>query len=153
MDLWRISRHNSLDGEGGRLYAGRWNSAGEPVTYLAASAAGALLEVLVHLDLDDDELPREYTLLHVSASDTLTTPSLRVPTGEAWKSDETITRKLGDAWLKSRRSVLARVPSAILPETFNYLFNPLHPNASRIKITATHKALFDPRLLHKHPSV
>jgi RES domain-containing protein len=149
MDLWRISIFPSLDGEGGRLYPGRWNSAGLPVVYLAASAAGALIEVLVHLDLDDDELPRDYTLLRVSVPSRLRISSLNVPSGEAWKSDESITRKLGDTWLAAKRSSLARAPSAILPGTFNYLLNPLHPDASRLKIAESQQVFFDQRLLRK----
>jgi hypothetical protein len=59
---------------------------------------------------------------------------MRVPAGEVWKSNLALTRKLGDTWLKSQRSALARAPSAILPNTFNYLLNPLHKNAHRIRI-------------------
>ena len=149
MDLWRISEFSSLDGEGGRLADGRWNSAGLPIVYLAASPPGALIEVLVHLELEDDELPLAFTLLRVNVPGKLHIPELRVPSGEAWKLDLALTRALGDAWLKSRRSVLARVPSAILPDTFNYLLNPLHPDAARIAIAETHSAILDPRLIRQ----
>jgi RES domain-containing protein len=149
MYLWRISIFPSLDGEGGRLYPGRWNSGGRPVVYLAASPPGALIEVLVHLEIKDATLPPHYTLLSISAPDRLRIPLLDVPAGEAWKSDESITRKLGDSWLKSRRSALARVPSSIMPETFNYLLNPLHPDASRVKVTKSLHALYDSRLFRK----
>jgi len=146
MDLWRISNHRNLSGEGGRRYAARWNTAGTPIVYLAASPPGALIEILVHLELEDDELPQDYTLLRVSVPNTLRIPSLRVPTGEAWKSNLALTRSLGDAWLRSGRSALARVPSAILPDTFNYLLNPLHPDASRIRIETVTSGRLDPRL-------
>ena len=147
MDLWRLTEHPSLDGEGGRLYAARWNSKGTPVINLAASPPGALIEVLVHLELDDTELPPAYTLLRVSVPEKLRIPDLAVPAGEAWKNDQALTRKIGDAWLKSQRSALARVPSAILPDTFNYLLNPLHPDAVRITVAEAHSATLDPRLL------
>lgn len=150
MDLWRISNYRTLDGEGGRLAPGRWSSGGRPVVYLAASAAGALIEALVHLDLDDDELPRTYRLLHVSVPDTLSVSMLRAPHGEEWKSDQAITRKIGNAWLVSKKSVLARVPSAILPETFNYLLNPAHPDSIRVRIAKSQQSVFDPRLFKLH---
>ncbi|MDE3106013.1 MAG: RES family NAD+ phosphorylase, partial [Acidobacteriota bacterium] len=44
LQLWRISNFRSLAGEGGLRYAGRWHTAGKPIVYLAASAAGALVE-------------------------------------------------------------------------------------------------------------
>lgn len=147
MDLWRISNYPSLEGEGGRLAGGRWNSIGLPIVYLAASPPGALLEVLVHLELNEKKLPPAYTLLRVSVPSTRRIPQLKLPAGDSWKSDLTLTRSLGDAWLKARRSALARVPSAILPDTFNYLLNPLHPDATRVKIAATTKAALDTRLL------
>lgn len=147
MDLWRLTEYPSLDGKGGRLYAGRWNTAGEPIVYLAASPPGALIEVLVHLELDEDEMPPAYTLLRVSVPDELRIPALRVPAGDVWKADVALTRGIGDAWLKAKRSALARVPSVILPDTFNYLLNPLHKDAARIVIAEVQRAGLDPRLM------
>jgi len=134
MNLWRISNHLSLNGEGGRHAPARWHSSGEPIVYLAESPPGALLEILVHLELPEISAPITYTLLRIAVPDRLKIPTLTVPNGEAWKSDEAVTRKIGDTWLQSGRSTLARVPSAILPNTFNYLLNPLHSDAARIKI-------------------
>ncbi len=147
MDLWRISRFHSLSGEGGRLYAARWNSAGNPVVYVASSPAGALVEILVHLELGDDEPPPPYTLLRIAIPSRLRASTLRVPAGEAWKSDLTVTRKIGDNWLASQRSAIARVPSVILPHTHNYLLNPLHPDANDIRIVESEPFNFDPRLV------
>jgi RES domain-containing protein len=38
------------------------------------------------------------------------------------------------------------VPSAIVPAAFNYLLNPLHPDAARISVLARQTAEFDTRL-------
>ena len=148
MDLWRISNHLSLAGEGGRRAPARWHSRGSPIVYLAASPPGALIEVLVHLEIKDKTaLPSEYTLLRISVPDEQSILTLRVPKGEAWKDDLLLTRKLGDAWLKSHRSALARVPSAIIPNTFNYLLNPLHKDAHRVRIAESKHVNFDLRLI------
>ena len=147
MDLWRISNHLSLSGAGGRRAPACWHSGGAPIVYLAASPPGALIEILVHLDIIETTLPPSYTLLHIAVPATLRIPSLKVPEGETWKEDEALTRKLGDTWLKSQRSALARVPSAILPNTYNYLLNPLHKDAHRIRIVDSQSAAFDSRLL------
>ena len=146
MQQWRLSRHESLDGEGGRRYGARWHSAGSPIVYLTESPPGALIEILVHLELNESELPPAYRLLRVTAPDKLRIAQLRVPSGD-WKSNLGLTRKIGDVWLKSKRSPLARVPSAILPNTFNYLLNPLHPEAVRITIAEARNATIDPRLV------
>ena len=151
MELWRIANYAPLDGEGGRLYSARWHTAGSPVVYLAASPAGALIEVLVHLEIKETTAPPSYTLYRVHVPDNLRIPSLRVPKGKTWKDDYGITRRLGDTWLKSQRSALARVPSAIVPDSYNYLLNPLHKDAHRIRIAALQRAVFDPRLLRQSP--
>jgi RES domain-containing protein len=147
-DLWRISNHRSLSGEGGLKYAARWHSVGRRIVYLAESPAGAMVEVLVHLELEDD-LPRGYTLLRVGVPDELPFEEINVPKSDAWKSNHNLSRSLGDEWLARRTTALARVPSALLPNTWNYLLNPLHRDAELIQIVDSTRADFDSRLL-KH---
>ena len=135
MFLWRISNHNTLDGRGGLHAPARWHSQGHAIVYLAASPAGALVEVLVHLELDPQRLPARYRMLKAEAPDEI--PRRRID-GTAlpddWRDDLTVTRGLGDEWLIAGHSALLEVPSAILPETFNLLLNPGHPDAERIVV-------------------
>ncbi|QNI37002.1 RES family NAD+ phosphorylase [Edaphobacter albus] len=147
LELWRISNFRSLSGEGGLLYSARWHTAGKPIVYLAASPAGAMIEVLVHLELTEDELPFAYTLLRVETPASVAVDELVSGKRDDWKTDLNISRSLGDAWLKAGKTALARVPSAILPNTFNYLLNPLHRDAKHIRIVDSSRANFDPRLL------
>src|SRR6476659_3221266 len=52
--VWRITstRHagRAFDGEGARLYGGRWNRPGVPVVYCSATLSLAALEYFVHLE-------------------------------------------------------------------------------------------------------
>ena len=41
-------RYAALDGEGARLYGGRWSPQGIPIVYAAEHLSLAVLEVLVH---------------------------------------------------------------------------------------------------------
>ena len=68
--VWRICRRPfaDLSGEGARLYGGRWNAPGRPLIYAAETAALAVLEVRVHLDLDWDMLPDDYVLVAIDDS-------------------------------------------------------------------------------------
>ena len=43
---------------------------------------------------------------------------------ENWRSHLEVTRNLGTAWLQKKESDLLQIPSAIVPETANFLFNP-----------------------------
>jgi RES domain-containing protein len=139
MQAWRLCRepHADLGGEGARRYGGRWNSAGYPMVYAAATAALAVLEVRVHLDLPPDLLPDDYVLL---AIDLTGLPVETVPTLPA------DPQAFGDLWLRERRAAVLRVPSAIVPESANLLLNPDHPSSAGARIVAKRSFTFDRRL-------
>jgi RES domain-containing protein len=148
-ELWRISDFTELNGEGGLFYSARWNTIGHPIVYLAESSAGALLEVLVHLELEDTDLPQPYNLLRVTVPSEIVIEKLHLPDNPSWKRNEPMTQAIGDEWLESTRTALAEVPSVIMPATRNYLLNPRHPEAKRFQIASVTRAEFDPRLLRK----
>jgi RES domain-containing protein len=132
MILWRVSRFQDLKGIGGLKISGRWHMAGRPIVYLAENPSGALLEVCVHTASND--LPPDFTLLQIAG------PDLAVPTRNPtelpanWTTNVRATREIGDEWLAGNSSVLFRVPSVIVPHTFNVLFNPQHPHAKQFDI-------------------
>jgi RES domain-containing protein len=144
MVLWRISRFIDLKGLGGMRASGHWNEAGLPVVYLAATPAGALLEVCVHTSSND--VPPTYTLVRIEGPDVEALSIAEESLPPDWTLKPEITRQLGDKWLRERASVLLRVPSAIVPETSNYILNPLHTDASRFNITQVYKYPFDIRI-------
>jgi RES domain-containing protein len=115
---------------------------------LAESPAGAIVERLVHLmDMKPEGiLPRAYQLMRVRASEACEIKVLDTPAGIDWKIQEDWTRRIGGAWLKSLETPLARVPSAVAPDTWNYLLNPDHPRAKMVEIVEVIKERFDNRL-------
>jgi len=144
MILWRISRHRDLSGVGGLKAPGRWHYAGQPVVYLAKTPASALLEVCVHTSAND--VPPEFTLLRIEG------PYVKVPfiklekLPQDWRTNQAATRDIGTAWLRKNGSILLQVPSAIVPETANFLFNPLHSDAAEFHIAEIFSHPFDIRL-------
>lgn len=53
---------------------------------------------------------------------------------------------LGNAWIESLESAVLRIPSAVIPQEFNYLLNPSHPEFQRIKVGKPEPFEFDPRM-------
>jgi RES domain-containing protein len=143
---WRVSNYIDLSGEGGRKASARWHTAGSRIVYLADSPMSALVETLVHLEVDSEDIPDSYTLLKISISDDLAVKSLDPPAGADWKKNLELTRRLGNAWLASKETPLARVPSAIAPQTWNYLLNPEHPDAKQVVVAEVIRERFDNRL-------
>jgi RES domain-containing protein len=106
-----------------------------------------MLERIVHLLGDEGgNLPRFYQLIEVSAPDEIAVKSLNTMAPVDWKEHPAFTRQLGDDWLASQETPLARVPSAIVPHTWNVLLNPEHRDANQVKIVASLRERFDSRL-------
>jgi RES domain-containing protein len=146
--VWRISNYVDLAGQGGLRAPARWHNAGLAIVYTASSPASALVEMLVHLELNDlDSVPDSYRLLMIDVPDGIPIRAVDDETlAPNWRALEDVTRALGDAWLRESSSALLSVPSAIVPHTRNYLINPAHPDARRIKILSHGQYPFDSRL-------
>jgi RES domain-containing protein len=145
MRVWRLTRRRlaDLSGEGARRHGGRWTSPGRPVVYTAQSAALALLEVLVHLDLGPGLLPSDYVLMEIDAPD-----DLRVlRTGARAALDFETSRRIGDAWIAAGLEPVLALPSVIVPRETNYLLNPRHAAAARLRIVGIDDFAIDRRLL------
>lgn len=148
MRLWRISVHADLAGEGGLLASGRWHSRGSRIVYLTDHPASALLEILVHLEVDPEDLPSSYQLLAVDFPDDVPFESIEEGTLAAgWRDDADLTRDLGDRWLRENRTALLCVPSAVVPVAVNWLLNPSHADTAKARIAEILSAPFDRRLL------
>ncbi|HEU4961407.1 MAG TPA: RES family NAD+ phosphorylase [Sphingomonas sp.] len=146
MIFYRLCKkaHTALDGEGARLYGGRWNSPGRPMVYAAATASLAVLEVLVHLDLPPELIPDDYRLLTLDVPD-----DIAVETLERTPESEADCRAIGDRFLDRGDALGLRVPSAIVAQEHNILLNPRHAGMERVLLHADDPFRFDPRLLDR----
>lgn len=152
MIIWRIARvaHQALDGEGARLYGGRWNSEGVPVVYAAESLSLAVLEYLVHVDpalIPDDLIAMELALPDDPALGAVVDPGL-FPAGD-WRTYPAPEwqAELGDLWIEDATFLWLAVPSAIVPEEHNVLVNPRHSRVADVRIVGTRPFRFDRRLV------
>jgi RES domain-containing protein len=146
--LWRISNHVSLAGDGGLRASGRWHTRGRRIVYCSESPAAVLLEILVHFEIDVRDLPAKYRLLKLEGAGNLGIQRVALADLPVdWPEQADVTRAIGDRWLQIARSPLLRVPSAVVPETFNVLLNPAHPSATQVAVVHTSEHVIDPRLL------
>ena len=138
---------SAFDGEGARLYGGRWNSPGTRVVYVAGSVSLAVLEVLVHLG--DAGVLSSYSLCAVEFGDGLIEPLDRSGLPAGWRSYPApfALRGIGDAWVRDASSVVLEVPSAVIERESNYLINPMHPDFASVNVGEPEPFEFDSRLL------
>ncbi len=139
--------HDAFSGEGARLTGGRWNPIGGRMVYLASSLSLATLELFVHTE-DYTTLTRLFSYLPVTFdSKLIETPKPKdLPKG--WDSPEIMasTQIYGGEWLRSKRSLILAVPSAVTQSETNYLINPEHPSIGKLKIGKPIPFQLDPRL-------
>jgi len=99
------------------------------------------------MEIDAEDRPKNFRLIQIEGPEglSMTTVTPGALPGN-WPDDSVTTRRVGDRWLASRRSLLLRVPSVLVPETWNVMVNPLHPEAALLKISAGYEHAFDLRL-------
>ena len=144
MLIYRLGteRYPIWDGTGAAIRGGRWNPPGVPVIYAAATQSLAMLERLVQgADLGGTRLVEAQIPDDLPWDDLLRSP----PIGWADIGSPS-ARAAGAAWLVAGRTALLRVPSVVVPREANWVVNPAHPDAARIRVGAPEPLEWDARL-------
>lgn len=119
------------------------------MVYCSESIALAVLETVVHLG--QEGLPLNRFLVEIAIPDPI------------WEARQTIDRhsapggwnalpagmasvSFGSDWLGSAASAVLEVPSVIVPEEFNALINPRHPDATHIRSRIVRRWQYDERI-------
>jgi RES domain-containing protein len=133
------------------LYAsgleGRWNSDGKKVIYTAGSVALAFLENMIRrqgVGFNSDfktmiiEIPDDLKIATIKEEDLL----------KGWRAftDYSKCQPLGDAWFGKGEKPILKVPSAVLPEGFNYAINATHADFKKVRLIETTALVPDERI-------
>lgn len=125
MKLWRLTeaRFAAIDGQGVALHGSRYAPKGQPMVNFSDEASLAVL-VAVRYAMEDDDLDQRDYLLGWTEVDAvpLHIPALEEQGIRDWVAD----------WLESSASLLAQLPSKVLPEANIVMMNPRHPDAAAI---------------------
>jgi len=150
IQAWRITspkyRKSAFDGEGARLYGGRWNNKGIPIVYLANSRALAAMELLIHVT--SHQILENYLLIPVEFGEefVLSLSSNDLPKNWTQKPAPQSTRNIGDEWASCQSSLILEIPNVLFPEESNYLLNPHHQDFEKLEIGSPESFNFDSRL-------
>lgn len=150
MQAWRIAKEKfALDrlGTGALSMGGRWNSLGVAVIYAGMHRSLCALEKLVHTsnmmisDLvlvsiqlpDSDTLYKQYDVAEL-LSDWDALPS------------STAAMTVGDQFVRDQKYLGMMVPSVLMPEEYNLIINPNHPEFRHVQFQIERPFVFDKRL-------
>lgn len=132
------------DAEGARLYPGRWNTHLSPIIYTSEHYSTALLEKLVHTNL---EMPANQHFISITIPNGTSYEVFQTAAHPGWDSrNEDICKAFGQTWHDEARSALLIVPSIPARIERNMLINPAHPEARRITHTLPEPVWWDHRL-------
>lgn len=150
MIVYRITKKDylALDGRGGLYGPGRWHRKGNLVVYTSEHASLAAWEKIVHL-ANFENLPNDLLLVKIEIPDNIeiqTVPHMILI--EGWDSYPYINETLnyGTSFLRKNEHLALKVPSAIVPDEYNVILNPLHPDIHRCKTISIVPFIFDKRI-------
>ena len=149
--VWRIATDtpaytaDDLTGAGAKLSGGRWNAQGVAMLYTSETIALACLETLVHTK--SGGLPFNRYLVRIDIPRTVWDAADIFPLQVGWDAlpSGKVSIDFGTQWIKAGRSAVLRVPSVVVPEEYNVLVNPAHPDAAGLAATKVRRWLYDPR--------
>jgi RES domain-containing protein len=154
MIVFRISKKahiQDLLGIGAGLYGGRWNPKGINMVYTSSSIALASLEYLVHnyhllstaeICLAKIKISKPRPIMEYNPRELPSDWHLQLKKLQA-------TQQIGKEFYLRRKNYILKVPSAVVPQEFNLLLNPLHNHHPHTKvIEIIDPFVFDQRLLN-----
>ncbi|MBX2951594.1 MAG: RES family NAD+ phosphorylase [Leadbetterella sp.] len=124
MNVYRISKTeyaHDLTGTGAKLFGGRWNHINVPSIYTAGSAALAVLEYSVNVNVAF--VPLDLSLAVFEVDEKYIHIPKKLPGNWAAVPAPLSAKDFCSALLQDRIPVV-RVPSVVIPSEYNYLLNP-----------------------------
>lgn len=147
MLVYRITKVQYADRLVASGGAARWNNRGQYVIYTAATRALACLENVVHRS--GEGLSESFRVMVIEIPDSMPIDHINIESlPDDWFNfyQYDSCQRIGAEWLRSGRSAVLRVPSAIITNEYNYLLNPAHSFFGQIRLLRTEPFLFDPRI-------
>ena len=154
MQVFRICKREhgktgeqAMSGEGGLHGSARWHTRGHRIVYTATSTPLATLEIAVNLK--QLKVIPDYVALEVDVPDDsiITLTASVLPAGwDALDCEPVVSRAIGDRWLEGEVSLALQIPSVVIPDQYNVLINPRHPDFDQVTFADPIPFPFDPRI-------
>ena len=147
MEVFRITKKKYADKFFAPGVTGRWNKKGEEVIYTAFSRSLACLENMVHKSGKGGTLSYRTMVIYIPDTLAIEQVSLKdLP--ENWNQISFCQdcQQKGSEWYTSKKTAVLKVPSAVIPDEFNFVLNVGHTDFKQIKLVDSLPFIFDKRL-------
>ena len=152
MIVYRIERTryaNDLTGEGARLNGGRWNHKLTACIYTSASRALAILEYTVNVNIDDIPRALSISAINIPQKSILELSIADLPGDWRAAPAPTSAKDFGTQLLRKAEFAAIKIPSAVIPEEYNFLLNPAHRDSADFSIVNVRDFINDVRIKMK----
>lgn len=152
--IWRIAadtpdyQAHDLGGRGAELSGGRWNRRGTPLVYASTSRALACLETVVHIGAGSLPLNRYLVEIAVPDAEWRARTIFDCDVNVGWDAEPAgmVSLEWGTTWASEAGTLLAEVPSVVVPEEPNVLINPRHRGVLSLRARKVRRWTYDDRL-------
>lgn len=150
MQVFRICNEqyaNQLTSSG---IANRWNKKGQFVVYTGATRSLATLELIVHRGAVTPIKNNKVMIVEIEDSPNLIENLSIENLPDNWRSISAYAQlqEIGSDWYSQSKSLVLKVPSAVIPYEFNFVINTEHPNfQKKVRLLRCEDYFWDSRLI------
>ncbi|MFD0962954.1 RES family NAD+ phosphorylase [Pseudofulvibacter geojedonensis] len=150
MQVYRIAKEayiRDLTGIGAKAVGGRWNFKGISVCYTSSTISLSMLECLAHFPPAFTPKDMAFATIEIPGNSIQEIVVKDLP--DNWKKvpSPRVLKDIGYQWIKEQEKLLLKVPSIIVPQEYNYIINPFHPDFKKVKLSKVTPFPFDNRVL------
>ncbi len=130
--------------------ANRWNKRGECVIYSGSSRSLSTLELIVHRSSIVPAADYKVMVISIADDDALVTQFRMKELAVNWRTFSAYSslQEMGSRWYLERKSLILKVPSAVIPYEYNYVIHTEHPAFhANVELVRTEDYFWDDRLL------
>lgn len=127
MRVWRLVKKTYIDhvwdGEGAKLYGGRWNLVGTPAVYTASTLSLAVLEILV--GFTEHGVTNDFVAFALDVRHGVKIKEIQLKNlPHHWQNYPAPfdIQTIGDGLLRTKEPCIISVPSTVVPVERNYIF-------------------------------
>jgi RES domain-containing protein len=150
MEVFRIAKESFSKKLTASGRANRWNMDDQFIIYTGSSRSLSSLELIVHEHSISPVSKYKMMIISIADEESLTTSVLQKDLSNSWRSMIAYPelQLLGSEWYQNKRSLVLKVPSAVIPKEYNYLINTNHPDFNnKVSLVRTEDYFWDDRLL------
>lgn len=150
MEVFRLSKEMYSGGLVASGRANRWNRRGQFVIYAGSSRSLSTLESIVHRSSVIPTIPYKILVISISDSEHLVKQIRLDELQDNWRTMAAYPalQEIGSIWYERKETLILRVPSAVIVQEYNYIFNMEHPDfANEVRLIRVEDYFWDDRLV------